>query len=256
MAATVALPAARRAAVVPTVVLGGAAWLVLVLSQVGGWGRYLHHDGIAELDVATGTAVLVFVAGWVLMLTATMVPTTLPLVSLFVVLVERRPDRRVLVGRLVAGYVVVWSFAGLVAYAGDLGVHALAESVPALDRNTWVLAASALVVAGGYQLSALKERCLTRCRNPRALLFVRWRGVAPAREAFAIGTSHGATCLSCCWALMLVMFAVGAGSLGAMLGLGATMAAEKTMPGGARLRVPIGVGLLATAAIVAALEVV
>jgi predicted metal-binding membrane protein len=225
---------------------------VLVLSQVGGWGRYLHHDGIAELDVAAGTAVLVFVAGWVLMLTATMVPTTLPLVSLFVVLVERRPDRRALVGRLVAGYVVVWAFAGLVAYAGDLGVHALVESVPALDRNAWVLAASVLVIAGGYQLSALKERCLTRCRNPRALLFVRWRGAAPAREAFAIGTAHGATCLSCCWALMLVMFAVGAGSVGSMLALGAAMAAEKTMPGGARLRVPIGVGLLAAAAVVAA----
>ena len=250
-----AVPATRRAAVVPTVVLGGVAWLVLLLSQVGGWGRYLHHDGIAELDVAAGTAVLVFVAGWVLMLAATMVPTTLPLLSLFVLLVERRPDRRALVGRLVAGYVVVWSFAGLVAYAGDVGVHALVDSVPALDRHTWVLATSVLVVAGAYQLSALKERCLMRCRNPRAVLFVRWRGVAPAHEAFSIGTSHGATCLSCCWALMLVMFAVGAGSVGWMLALGAAMAAEKTMPWGARLRVPIGVVLLSGAAIVAAMGV-
>jgi predicted metal-binding membrane protein len=249
--ATVASPTARRAAVAPTVVLGGAAWVVLALSQVGGWGRYLHHDGIAELDLAAGTAVLVFVVGWVLMLTATMVPTTLPLVSLFAVLVDRRPDRRALVGRLVAGYVVVWSFAGLIAYTGDLGVHAVVDAVPALDRHTWVLAATVLAVAGGYQLSASKERCLTRCRNPRALLFVRWRGAAPAREAFAIGTAHGATCLSCCWALMLVMFAVGAGNVGWMLALGAAMAAEKTLPGGARLRVPVGVVLLGAAMVVA-----
>lgn len=250
------MPGARRAAVVPTVVLAGVAWLVLFLSRVGGWGRYLHHDGITELDLAAGTVVLVFVGGWVLMLAATMIPTTYPLVSLFVGMVQHRPERRALVARLLGGYIVVWCGAGLVAYGGDVGVHAAVEATPWLDRNTWVLAAGVLAVAGAYQLSALKERCLTRCRNPRALLFLRWRGVAPGHEAFAIGTAHGATCLSCCWALMLVMFAVGAGSIGWMLVLGAAMAAEKTVPGGARLRVPIGLVLLASAAGVALAPVV
>lgn len=252
MGVAVAIPAARRAAVVPTVVLGSVAWLVLVLSQVGGWGRYLHHDGIAELDVAAGTAVLVFVAGWVLMLMATMVPTTLPLVSLFVALVQQRPERRTLLGRLVAGYVAVWACAGLAAYAGDVGVHALVDAAPWLDRKSWVLGGLVLAVAGAYQLSPLKERCLTRCRNPRTVLLLRWRGAEPRREAFSIGTAHGATCLSCCWALMLVMFAVGAGNVGWMLALGAAMAAEKTMPFGARLRVPLGVMLLSAAALVVA----
>ena len=80
---------------------------------------------------------------------------------------------------------------------------------------------------------------------------MRWRGVAPAQEAFSIDTAHGVTCLSCCWALMLVMFAVGAGDIGGMLVLGTAMAAEKTLPGGARLRVPIGATLLGAAAAVA-----
>ena len=244
--------AVRGVAVVPTVALAAVAWAVLVGSQVGGWSRYLHHDGLAQLDLASGTALLVFLGGWALMLTATMVPTTVPLLTLFASVVASRPDRRALMGRVVAGYVVVWTCAGLVAYAGDLGVHALVDAVPSIERASWVLAASVLTVAGAFQLSPLKERCLTRCRNPRAVLFVRWRGVAPAHEAFAIGTAHGATCLSCCWALMLVMFAVGAGSIGWMLALGAAMAAEKTVPGGARLRVPIGVVLLFAAATVAA----
>ena len=240
-----------RVAVVPTVALGAAAWAVLAVSPVGGWKRYLHHDGLASLDVAAGTAVLVFVAGWVLMLTATMVPTTFPLMTLFSSMVAARTDGPRLVGRVVAGYLVVWTCAGLVAYAGDLGVHALVDAVPSLSRHTWVLASSVLAIAGLYQVSPLKERCLTRCRNPRALLFVRWRGVAPAQEAFSIGTAHGVTCLSCCWALMLVMFAVGAGDIGGMLVLGTAMAAEKTLPGGARLRVPIGATLLGAAAAVA-----
>jgi predicted metal-binding membrane protein len=49
---------------------------------------------------------------------------------------------------------------------------------------------------------------------------------------------------------MLCMFVVGTGSLGWMLVLGALMAMEKNLPGGARLRLPIGLGLLAAAAAV------
>ena len=54
-------------------------------------------------------------------------------------------------------------------------------------------------------------------------------------------------CVGCCWALMLCMFVVGTGSLGWMLALAALMAAEKNLPGGTRLRLPIGLGLIGAA---------
>jgi predicted metal-binding membrane protein len=54
---------------------------------------------------------------------------------------------------------------------------------------------------------------------------------------------------------MLCMFVVGTGSLGWMLALAALMATEKNVAGGARLRMPIGVGLLVAAAFVAAAHV-
>jgi predicted metal-binding membrane protein len=44
---------------------------------------------------------------------------------------------------------------------------------------------------------------------------------------------------------MLLMFAVGTGSVGWMLALGAVMAAEKNLPWGRRLSAPLGIGLLA-----------
>ena len=72
----------------------------------------------------------------------------------------------------------------------------------------------------------------------------------PAREAFGIGVDHGIFCVGCCWALMPCMFVVGTGSLGWMLALGALMAVEKNLPDGARLRLPIGLGLLGAAAAV------
>jgi predicted metal-binding membrane protein len=49
---------------------------------------------------------------------------------------------------------------------------------------------------------------------------------------------------------MLCMFVVGTGSLGWMLALAALMAAEKNVPGGAMLRLPIGIGLIGAAAVV------
>ncbi len=44
---------------------------------------------------------------------------------------------------------------------------------------------------------------------------------------------------------MLLMFAVGTGNVGWMMGLGAIMAIEKNMSWGRRLSTPLGVGLLA-----------
>ncbi len=44
---------------------------------------------------------------------------------------------------------------------------------------------------------------------------------------------------------MLLMFAVGTGSIGWMLALAAVMATEKNMPWGRRLSAPLGAALLA-----------
>jgi predicted metal-binding membrane protein len=60
-----------------------------------------------------------------------------------------------------------------------------------------------------------------------------------------LGARHGAFCVGCCWALMLVMFAAGAASLVWMAALTAVMVHEKTRPSGARTVPLTGVVLLA-----------
>ena len=121
-------------------------------------------------------------------------------------------------------------------------------------HDGWLAGAVVLASAGLFQFSALKYRCLEQCRTPFAFVASRWHGRAPAREAFAIGVDHGVFCVGCCWALMLCMFVVGTGSLGWMLALGALMATEKNVRGGARLRLPIGAGLVAAAALIVAVH--
>ena len=60
-----------------------------------------------------------------------------------------------------------------------------------------------------------------------------------------MGVDHGLFCVGCCWTLMLLMVAVGLGSFGWMLILGAVMAIEKNVPWGNRLSAPLGIGLIA-----------
>ena len=77
-------------------------------------------------------------------------------------------------------------------------------------------------------------------------------GRAAHRDAFLLGVHHGFFCVGWCWAIMLVMFVVGTGSVGWMLALGAVMAVEKNLPWGGRLSAPLGIGLLLWSAFVAA----
>ena len=67
-----------------------------------------------------------------------------------------------------------------------------------------------------------------------------------------LGVHHGLFCVGCCWAIMLLMFVVGTGSVGWMLVLGALMAIEKNVSWGRRLSAPLGFGLLAWAGMIVA----
>ena len=70
------------------------------------------------------------------------------------------------------------------------------------------------------------------------------RGRRPGLDAVTIGMSYGVSCVGCCWALMLVLFALGTANLAWMFAAGAVMAVEKNASWGHRLSVPLGVALL------------
>jgi len=236
------------------------AWLALWAWSRSPYGRYLDHGdwtaagpAAALCRVVPGGSFVVPAAlsavSWVLMIAAMMLPTTLSLLDAFARLVAGRSDRLRLLSLLGLGYLAAWGAFGLLAH----GLHALllawVVSVPALVWHSWLIGAVTIAIAGAFQFSKLKYRCLEKCRTPLSFVIEHWRGRAQAWQAFALGAHHGLFCVGCCWALMLLMFAVGAGSLGWMLVLAALMAIEKNVRWGRRLSAPLGVALLAWAAL-------
>jgi predicted metal-binding membrane protein len=95
--------------------------------------------------------------------------------------------------------------------AFDLGVHFVVNQTPWLYLHAYVISGGSLVLAGAFQFSPLKDACLRQCRNPGAFMLRHYRrGLGPA---LLTGLRHGAFCLGCCWALMLVAFAAGIANL-------------------------------------------
>ena len=243
--------------------LTATAWLALWLWEQSPYGRYLDHPRWTEIGFAAALCralpagdvmlpALLYAGGWLLMTAAMMLPTALPLFRLFDRMVRPRPDYAVLMALLVAGYLAVWAGFGVAAHLLDAAVHAGIRQSAWLMLNGWALGAAVLAVAGLFQFSRLKYHCLDKCRVPYGFIAERWRGPRPWHSALRLGIDHGLYCVGCCWALMLLMFVVGTGNVGWMLGLGAVMAVEKNIPWARPLSRPLGGALLAAAGLITA----
>ena len=249
-------PIAHRDLFLPTLVsLITLAWITLWVWERSPYGRYLTHGelgGLAHANALEPVLVqaVLYVAGWSLMTAAMMLPTTLPLIEIFRKLTRERVDRIMLVVLLILGYVAVWLGFGVAAHVFDLGLHEVFDHSAWLQRNAWLFGAGPLLVAGAFQFSSLKYRCLDKCRAPLSFVMQHWRGGDTRLQAFQLGAHHGLFCVGCCWALMFLMFAVGTGNLGWMLVLGAVMAVEKNLPWGRKLSAPLGIALLVWGALI------
>ena len=256
----------RRAFIPVFGVLIAFAWLALWLWGRSPYGRYLDHgdwlspDNPAALICRSvpGNPVAVLIVlhalSWVLMTLAMMLPTTLPLFAAFDRVTAQRADHARLLALLGCGYLFVWAAFGLLAHPLDGALIALIDRIPLLAVEPWLVGAGIIALAGAFQFSDLKYRCLEQCRSPLSFIVQHWRGRAVARHAFLLGVHHAVFCVGCCWALMLLMFVVGSGSLGWMLVLGGVMAIEKNAPWGRRLSAPLGTALLAWAALLVVLH--
>src|SRR3989442_2851093 len=221
------------------------AWVSLFIWGESPYGRFLSHDELGHVDIglnAEGVGIaLVFVAGWTVMTIAMMLPTSLPLITMFARVVGRRPDHMLLNGLLIAGYLAIWTVFGALVHTADRGIHAAVSEVGWLEDNSYGIAAATLLLAGVYQFTPLKYMCLDKCRSPMSFISRHWHGGNARAEAFRLGVQHGLFCVGCCWSLMLLMFAVGVGNIGWMMLLGGVMAVEKNIPGGRQLNPPLGV---------------
>jgi predicted metal-binding membrane protein len=192
--------AATAAALTATLGLAAASWV----------GAVQQMDGM-DMGVATELGPFAFfVALWVSMMAAMMLPGAVP-----AVLRHARVSGRVRAVPLFVGwYLAVWTLVGVAVYA--------------LYRPHGTSAAGALAIAAGvYELTPLKQDCRRRCR-----------------ESVRSGFELGLYCVGSSIGLMLMLVALGVMSVTWMSLIAVLVLAQKLLPGRAAIDVPLALAIV------------
>jgi predicted metal-binding membrane protein len=215
----------------------GVAAVLLGLTLVA-WT--LTFDRMRGMDAGPGTdlgGLGWFLGIWVTMMAAMMLPSVAPMVLAFARVTKERARRQqaiyVPTWIFLLGYLAAWTAYGLVAYAVFRVIDAVAGDALAWDRAGPYVAGGAIVVAGLYQLTPIKDVCLHHCRTPLHFLLHGWH--EGRLGALRMGTEHGLYCVGCCWGLMIVLFSLGVMSLVWMAVIAGVIFAEKVLPWELRL---------------------
>jgi predicted metal-binding membrane protein len=199
-AMTSARTAATVAALAATLGLAAASWVAAVRRMTG-----------MDIGVATELgSVGFFVALWVTMMAAMMLPGAAP-----AVLRRAHASGRVRAVLLFVGsYLAVWTLVGVAVYV--------------LYRPHGSSAAGAIVIAAGvYELTPLKQNCRRRCRD----------GV---RSGFQFGLS----CVGASIGLMLMLVALGVMSVTWMSVVAVLVLAQKLLPPKPAIDVPVALAII------------
>lgn len=175
-----------------------------------------------------------FLAMWVVMMSAMMLPSLLPMLGRYRQAVSRTAETRL--GRLTAlvgaGYLIVWTLSGVAAFAFGAALVAVEIRLPWLARAVPVATALAVLFAGAWQFTAWKARHLACCRGMSG------RGqIVPTRAASAWrhGFRLGVQCNACCANFTAILLVIGVMDLRVMAIVTAAITAERLAPAGERI---------------------
>ena len=182
-------------------------------------------------------------AMWAVMMTGMMLPSAWPMILLAGRAGHAQAHQPYF---LALGYLVVWALFSVGATALQRALSELLVLTPMMEVSSRRASAAFLVVAGIYQWTPWKRACLTTCQSPLAFLMRRWR--SGGWGALRMGVEHGAYCVGCCWALMLLLFAGGVMNLTVIAALTAFVAFEKLAPLGVQSARVSGALLIGVAA--------
>jgi predicted metal-binding membrane protein len=240
-------PLSRARAVIlgSLLVLAAAAWTVLVWQS--------STTGMAEVEnmLTMDMGVPLFLAIWVAMMVAMMFPTAAPMIVTFAHIQQgkqRRGKPYVPTWVFVSSYLAIWTSFGALAYAAALGATVLADSSMWVMDNAARIGAGVLMLAGLYQLSPLKNVCLSKCRAPMAFVLTSWRDGYGG--ALRMGLEHGLYCLGCCWLFFVIVFPLGMLNVAVLAAIVLVIFAEKSLPFGHRATQLAASALLAYGALV------
>lgn len=221
--------------------------LCLLAVMIAGWGYlFYQHWQMTSLpmsamwmpptDIASWQLIdfgLVYLM-WAVMMAAMMLPSAIPMFLVFSkICKQRNPSLPHLNALFILAYLVVWLVFSIGLTWLQWQLHGLHFLSPMMENQNERLAAAIFIGAGIYQFTPWKHGFLQACRSPLGFLLTEWR--EGMRGAFYMGLKHGSICVGCCWAQMLIMFAVGVMNLLGMVLITLLVALEKIVPGPSRM---------------------
>ena len=218
------------------IIIAGLGWFYLALLIAAPASSWLATVQVLCRTLPEGawsfSAAAVTASMWSAMTLAMMLPSASPMILTYAEIAEtaaRKSERIVSPLVIAAGYASVWLVFSLLATVIQIVLTRAALLNTGITSASGILAGAIFIGAGVYQFSALKHACLTHCQNPFPFFFTNW-ATTPG-GVFRLGVEQGLYCLGCCWAMMMVMFAVGVMNVAWMAGLAAVMTIEKLLTG-------------------------
>ena len=219
-------------AIVLVVLLTLVCWLWIVVMARDMYGPMTGASAWMMTPVWDPLHLLLLWAMWAVMMTGMMLPSAAPMI-LLAGSAARRQDADSGARHtwfLGLGYIAIWAAFSIGATALQWWLMQTRIVTPMMEISSRRAGGVLLIVAGLYQWTPLKRACLVACQSPVAFLMQRWRG--GSWGAFRMGAEHGVSCVGCCWALMLLLFAGGVMNLAVIAALTAFVAFEKLAPVG------------------------
>jgi predicted metal-binding membrane protein len=190
-------------------------------------------------------------AMWTVMMVGMMTPSAAPMILMYA-----RVGRQIQAhGRPLAatvwfatGYFLVWAAFAPLATVVQWAFERTALLDSAMASTSSVVGGLLFVAAGSYQWTRLKDVCLTQCQKPFAFLMRQGGFRGDALCSLMLGVHHGAYCVGCCWALMVLLLAGGVMNVLWIGLLALLILLEKVAPFGRQIALVAGTILVVTGA--------
>jgi predicted metal-binding membrane protein len=247
-----------RAIVMSLITTSALAWIASINQP----------DMMVAMTTYNPLSISLFTASWTVGMAAMMFPAITPMILMYnrlVINTKNRdnqssvtiqgrkaapsfPSLRVIL--FVACYLFVWAVTGISLLLGWSVVTN--STIMATGNSLFIqyLYGSLLLIAGAYQFTPLKRKCIGYCESPMSFFMRRWRDGTSG--AVNMGVYHGIYCLGCCWAYFLLMVALGWMNLLWMGLFAGVIFGEKMWSRGIWVAKAAGIALAITGVLVAA----
>jgi predicted metal-binding membrane protein len=207
-----------------------------------------------DLDAGGGATLArlaVFLAAWMLMTVAMMLPSAMPLIASLDRIARHQPNRQGVPLFAALAYLCVWGLVGIAVWATSVAVGAFI--LPQTSEQVMTrLVGGCLVLIGLYGLSPLADACLRACRRPFGFLARYWSGGSGALlQAARIGAAYGIACVGCCIPMLGIMFFGGMANIAIVITMGVLLVIMKSNVVGALIARFLSIALICVGTVMA-----